>query len=429
MDGDPRLLTRGAGRQTLARDVHSLTVRMDTFRPLSFSDDVLFVGLNPDAGAEAQTLRRATHVAEVRPSPVPDQLLLSPSEGIRRRLNLALGTDRERFSRSLGIPREAARRVAEVLAEATPGSRDELARIAQAWAPAERGEPMPGRLVLSGHCAGTFIWGHSRGLLTWNDLGALAGALPHAARHVRDLHIAGCNSGFPEEIRQFRGFFPNLQTLWGYEGTAPGSTQGAAVHLRQWERATRGGTEVLSVDTVRATRKGANVAVWSVRGGFQSGMHSPPVDSVRQDYEDALPAFGRAFTGAEPVRDPHRGALRTYYQRLQALLGTEVLDAPERMELSAQRDRTLRLLYYSTSVAKAFTQAHRGEIARGYRAVGESPPDFSALSRATALGAIDHFLRRAEALNTPSTDADQLARILVGGLRELEPDLVPTRWI
>jgi hypothetical protein len=82
----------------------------------------------------------------------------------------------------------------------------------------------------------------------FEDVKPLAQIFTAAAAQVEDLMLAACNTGWHKDTRNRWGefalvpdllsFFPNLQTVWAYENTAPGGAT-AATHLVTWERASR----------------------------------------------------------------------------------------------------------------------------------------------------------------------------------------------
>jgi hypothetical protein len=230
------------------------------------NDRVLFVGVSRGAGYEAEVLRRSGAAVErVRDHGTEGDFAvrgrafdLHDEPGIRA------------FARSLRLSPRQTERVATALARTPVSGRDELAQVARHWAAAERGRPSASRLVLSGHHASGSdrIYGEG-GRLSVPALRELAGALPHGAAAVEDLHVAACNFGHAPEMAMWRAIFPNLRSVWAYaEGQAPGSYNGAATHLTHWERASRGPRDDLRAEGVAASRKGDNVATWSTGEGY-----------------------------------------------------------------------------------------------------------------------------------------------------------------
>src|SRR4029078_12797206 len=88
------------------------------------------------------------------------------------------------FTGTLGLEPEQSEAIARVLWEAPEAARDELGQIARAFAPAEKGETIPSRLVLSGHSVGNGVWGDENGTLTLDSLSDLAATTTKAARSI-----------------------------------------------------------------------------------------------------------------------------------------------------------------------------------------------------------------------------------------------------
>jgi hypothetical protein len=388
-------------------------------------DDVLFVGMNPTASVELGALRKGgARVVDVGDSPEgADKLRVG---GVVHDLATAEGA--LAFARTLGLTTEQTGAVARVLFEALPDARDELGRIAEVWAEAEKGGAVPSRLVLSGHSVGTGVWGDENGTLTLDSLGELAAALPAAARAVEDVHVSGCYSGGRYVLLRIQAIFPHAKTIWAYAGSAPGAHSGATAHQALWERATRGEASDVDRAVVDGTRKGDNVVVWSIGGGYEDAGGARPIEALRIDLAYFQPVYELYTSGDMAVDNPQTGQLRDYYDALQALLAHPELPADERAELEARRDHTIRLLYYRATVAQRFTSNHWDEIRRGYASLGTSAPDFSALSRREALAQIDAFTQRARASGAPEP-AQSLANLLERGLRDLDPTIIPNGWV
>lgn len=390
------------------------------------NDDVLFVGMNPGSTQEIRTLRQAgARVVAVQDSREGDDKLAAG--GVVHDLSTAEGA--LAFTRTFGLPAEQTTSISRVLLECPHDARDELGLVAEAWAAAEKGGSAPSRLVLSGHSVGTGVWGDENGMLTLDALAALGRAMPQAARQVEDVHIAGCYSGGEYAILRLRAIFPHLKTAWAYAGSAPGAASGATVHLALWERATRGTSTDLDREIAERTRRGESVVVWTVDKGYR-GEHAPaPIAEMRAGLAYLAPVFAQFMRGELEVEDPQTGPLRDYYDALQMLLQHPELPEEERPALEEQRDRTIRLLYYTDTVARRFAVHHEDAIRRGYAALGLSAPDFGALTRAAALAQIVNFSARVEAMSAPPPEAQELAALLNSGLVELDPAVIPEGWV
>jgi murein DD-endopeptidase MepM/ murein hydrolase activator NlpD len=390
------------------------------------NDHVLFVGMNSGSTQEIRALRQAgARVVAVQDSLAGDDKLVAA--GVVHDLSTAEGA--LAFTRTLGLRPGQTTEIARVLVECPHDARDELGRVAEAWAPAEKGGSAPSRLVLSGHSVGTGVWGDNNGMLTLDALSDLGSAMPEAARGVEDVHIAGCYSGGEYAILRLRAIFPRLKTAWAYADSAPGAASGATIHLALWERATRGESTDLDREVAERTRRGDSVVVWTVDKGYQGGQAPAPIAETRAGLAYLEPVFAQHMRGEVAVDNPQTGPLRDYYDALQMLLQHPELPAEERPALEARRDRTIRLLYYANTVARRFSQHHGDAIRRGYAALGLPTPNLGSMSRAEALGEVERFSARVQAERTPPQEAQVLAALLHSGLVELDPAVIPEGWV
>ena len=401
----------------------------------SRNDDVVVLGMNQWVAHEAEALQRShpgARVTLVRDSARNDQVRGARAEGGQGMHDLRTEAGLQSFVAGLELPWAQGQRVAGALASAGADARDELAQLAQVWARAEKGGVIPSRLVLSGHSGGWSLWGEDKGftngVLTRDSLARLAAALPRAAAGVEDLCIAACYNGGEATVAAWREVFPQVRTVWAYNGSAPGTFSGATAHLARWEKATRGPVDVLAADRARGLRKGENVAVWSRRDGYQTATVRESTADLRTRYTGAQPLVARYFEGQERVRDTQRGPLREHYNTVQALLGRPEVSALERVSLERARDQTLRLLFYG-NVATRFQDTHHARLARGFEALGRRAPDFSQLSRAEALARIQSFGAELSRRQPPPLDAQRLWPLLTDGLRELGRAHIPDNWL
>jgi hypothetical protein len=266
-------------------------------------------------------------------------------------------------------------------------------------------------------------------MLRFDTIGKLAEAMPRAARSVEDLHLAACYSGGQPLMEKYRAMFPNVKTIWAYSGSAPGSYSGATAHQSRWESATRGTRADLDRAIAQATRKGENVAVWTIEHGYNDGRPPAPLAEVREAVTRGEPTFERFRSGQESVADPQTGPLRDYYNQVQRLLQHPELPAAERPALEARRDTTIRLLYYSKTVAPKFAEAHASTIKAGYEALGLPVPDFKTLSRADALAQVARFEQKLADTTPRPPAAERLLPLLTAGLRDLKPSQIPEAWV
>ncbi|MET0404982.1 MAG: hypothetical protein ABW123_21380 [Cystobacter sp.] len=399
------------------------------------NEDVLILGMNPHTQMEADAIHRShpgARVTVVQDTVRDDHLATRGAGGAQRIHDLRGEEGIQSFVATLALPWAQGQRVAAALASAGADARDELAQLAQVWARAEKGGVIPSRLVLSGHSGGSQLWGEERsfrnGVLTRGNLAQLAAAMPRAAAGVEDLCVAACYNGGQTSVESWRAAFPQVKTVWAYAGSAPGSASGATAHLARWEKATRGEVNVLHADAARGLRKGENLAVWSMRDGYQAATVSASLGELRTRHAAGQATFTRYFEGTDRVGDTQRGPLREHYNTLQGLLGRTELPASERAGLERERDRTLRVLFYD-NVAGHFQRAHRASLQRGFEALGWRTPDFSRMSRGEALSLIRSFEMELTRRQPSPPEARRLLPLLTEGLRELRRERVPENWL
>lgn len=385
----------------------------------AMNDKVLFVGMRDANKTEAKNLSRRTQVQSVKGN--YEGLVKSGGQ----KFDLYQPGEVNRFVDTLGLPKDSASKVSDVLNGAKPESRATLAGIAKAWAPGERGGQVPSRLALSGHSTGSSVWG-DRGSMQISDLTKLAKAMPGAAAQVEDLAANACFTGGYNRMSQWREAFPNLRTQMAYRGSAPGTHSGALSHQNRWERATRGRTDELPANVARGTRKGQNIESWSLGGGYQAQSQKSLFELDRQRTE-MEPTYQRFFRGDDEVKDTQRGPLRDYYRTIQDLETHQDTDESRRPGLQDQKDQTIRLIYYDKHVKKRFAQEHGAQIKAGYESLGLQAPDFSKLSRKEALEQIERFEDKLG--STIPGPAERLLPLLTNGLRDLRSSVVPNNWI
>lgn len=386
------------------------------------SDAIVFVGLNPTAGQEAQALRKlGNKVFLVANGKTTDRVRFGG-----RAFDLTDSAQVTAFLARLRLTPDRIAMAAAALRGAGSDVKDELGQLAVVWATAERRRAFAGRMVLSGeHAGGATFWGKgAQGWLRIADIAALANAFPRAANAVEDLHLSACNSAV--EVQAFTKVFPHVKTIWAYIASCPGTFTGAAVHLRLWDRATRGAVKTLDHVIASGTRKGDHVAVWTRLGGLTTGEVNS-IEVLRARVAATSDMFETSFDGRAVVVDTGSGPLREYYETLQAMLRHHDLPDTERFTIENRRDVTIRLLYYDKTVKKAFATHHAALIASGYSALAIPVPDFARLSRKEALASIAEFEARAS--TTTKEPAERLRPYLTEGLRQLKEQYIPVNWI
>ncbi len=323
---------------------------------------IAFVGMTESSSMEARALRRQ----------VPLWLSTDRADGADAARggdgvvhDLARADERARFVASLGLPRGVANDVERVLANAVPRSRRELAMLALAWAPAYRDEPIPSRLVVSGHGTGETFFETDDDELRTSDLLALGRAMPDAATKIRSIHLAACQHGYETRMARWREVFTGVESMWGYAAFSP--TGGTAIgHQAVWERRTRvdpSGGGRLSREDVRGTRRAAGVAVWTRDGGW-TGPDQRPLHDIVLEARGRFGELDRYFRGELEPEDPGHGFLADTYGVLQEL--TSHLDYADqrdsfRATYADRLETALRLRFFRTNVAPRFDRAHRRE--------------------------------------------------------------------
>ncbi|MBI2566444.1 MAG: hypothetical protein HYV63_05365 [Candidatus Schekmanbacteria bacterium] len=425
-NGDSRSI---AGSATQAGKVlGALEVGLDTPELWGANDNILFVGMGDGARQEYDNFRHNARgaVVGVTDSAGGDDTI--KFGGATYDLATPQGCDD--FVAMLGLPAEQSRQVSDAIAAAGSDTRDEMAQIAQVWAKAERGEPIPSRMVISGHHVGYGVWGDHNGMLTWEALGRLTRAMPTAAGQIQDLNISACYSGGDELRSKYKELFPNVETIWAYSGSAPGTYSGALPHQNAWERATRGdNTDVYGAAqglVARDVRKAHNIEAAAVDQEYL--INRRPLDELRGDVRAFEGGYQDFFHGQQTVQDPQQGPLRQYYSDLQAMLQHADLPASERQSLEERRDQAIRLLFYGGNVAPKFQNAYAAQIRAGYEALGMAPLNFGSMSRADALASIQIFRDRLANTSNPPVAAQNLLPVL-NGLWNLDSRTIPTTWI
>jgi hypothetical protein len=395
------------------------------------NDQVLILGLNEGATHEAESLRaRGNTTTLIQDSMAgSDKVRLFP--GTPRATTYDLSTDAgvDTFAASLRLPAAQTTQIADVLKSVGPDARDELGTLASVWAGGEKGGRVPSRLVLSGHSGGDALWGDANGSIEYGAIHRLAEAMPRAAGQVEDVCVAACYAGTADNAEAFKAAFPNMKTFLGYHDSAPGAHSGATAHLARWDRQTRGRADTLDRAPFLPTRKGDHVAIWTEKQGYVDGRPPEPLETARERVALGRPTFERFDAGLETQASPGTGPLRDYYNGLQRLAQHPDLPDAERAGLRREIDATIRLLYYSKTVAPAFQAQRGGEVRAGYAALGMSAPDFGTMSRKDALAAIEHVDAAIAARGSTAPAAALAMQRQLHGLRDLDRAIIPDGWV
>ena len=401
-----------------------------------WNEAILYVGMNKTAAPRAvrRLRQQGARVMLITDAPQQDTMRY---RGRVYRLGSKAGI--AAFTKSLGLPTAQTREIAAALEACEKQARDELGQLALAWLKAEKGGIIPSRLVLAGHSNGDGVWGDNNGSLRLGPLRLLAQAMPRAARQVEDAFVAGCYSGGEVTMEQYGLILPQVKTIWAYEVQAPGVDNGGAVDQCGWEKATRGRRADVMPPRTALVQK--HMAVWSATHGYKA--LKPPltmyqlrgkVQWMQQHF--FKPAFsGRTTTPLDGyqipvgINDPQTGLVRQYYSWLCRLTQHPELPEHERVIWNERKHQTIRLIYYSATVAPRFAQHFRGEIRQGYAALGLKPPDYSRLSRGEALREMQLFARKLKQTPNKPKAAVKLQELLQLGLGRLSPQVIVDGWV
>ncbi|MDF2695388.1 MAG: hypothetical protein K0S65_3771 [Labilithrix sp.] len=318
-----------------------------------------------------------------------------------------------RLAAKHGLSPDAETAIAGAIGGLGVGARDELARVVMVLAPGERGAAIPSRLMLSGHSDGSDVHMGGESLKFTSVLDVLR-AMPNAARQIEDVHFSGCfTSAQIYAVEEWRSACPNLKSMWGYSGIAPGTPVG---QIQAWERSTRGR---VASDPVRGAR--SNVTSWSVEGGIKTGT---TLAKLREQQVGADAIFGQLWGGQ--IQSGPWGQARVPYETYRELSNWPSLSLQEKDIMKAKADVLLRIRYYE-GVRSEIVKEHGESIRSAYQSLGMAAPDFTRLSRKEAVESLRAFEERARS-TTALSEAAAKAAPLLRGFRELDPKHVPDRW-
>lgn len=406
---------------------HAATVNVGTTQQQQGPKSIVYVGMNEGSQHEVESLRARlgqSGVTYLHSSEVQGQI---KHAGKTYDLNTAEG--RLGFASAIGLPSDKAQALASILEGADDGARDEAAQLARTFRDAEKGKLTIERIVLSGHSIGSGVWGDGNGYLQMDTIAKLALLFPQAAGQVQDLMMAACYSGGQHTMEKYQTMFPNLRSVWAYDGSAPGSYSGAVPHILRWEKATRNSDgDNMSRNLATGTRKGENVAVWTATKGYNNGKELGPIETDRAAYDASHANLAAFVSGENAVTDSQTGPLREHYNSIQRMLGRNDLPASERTTLSAERDLVIRLLYYK-NVGTMFQTTYKTDINAAFQKAGLPAADFSTLSRKDAIAKINELeAKLATTPGVPASTTNFVAR-MHSALIDLNPAHVPAAWL
>ena len=381
---------------------------------------IVHVGLNKYAADEARTLNRANRdrggAVGIRNQRTQDQYKW---QGVTYDLDKI--EDCAKFVSTLGLKSQTAVYAAQWIADGGGEAKDEMAQMVRVWSEAELGIRKMERVVLSGHSVGSSIWGDDNGSISFDTIIELSGIFPKAVAQVKHLMLSSCYGGGESKMAQYHDMFPNLESIWAYHDSSPGTWSGAMDHMKSWETATEPGKEASGVDPELAgrARKAENVSTWNKDDGYQ-GADPMNLWELQSQLRSEEATFDEYFAGNAEVDNPGSGPLRDYYNIVQRFLGHP--DAGDVAEMELRRDVTIRLIYWHVVRGK-FAEHHASELTAAYSAMGVDMPDFSSISRGD-------FMRHWETIqDIDNAEADATKLLIKRGLHDLSPEAIPETWV
>jgi hypothetical protein len=237
-------------------------------------EGVVYLGLNDESReGEAKTFEKMKHATVVEGNgPESEMQGKRMSKDGKTVLDLSKDEDVTRFLRESGVaalrtdadgnpletPEQAQQRLQAmqeffvgkedengVRRGGLPGDvRDEMAGFVNVLQSVEQGETRMDRLVISGHSFGDSVFsGVSDNNVEFSQFQTLMEQFPQARGGVEDLMLSACHTlekydGVDRrDGAQYKNIFPELSTVWGYNGFSPTYEQGSPRHIRAWEQA------------------------------------------------------------------------------------------------------------------------------------------------------------------------------------------------
>ena len=390
------------------------------------SDATVYLGLNPNSrGVELETLKstgadvtgltgaKKQDTAQVAGRSVD----LNSEEGLAAFLG--------QFPRLGAAQQEALK---DFVGNAGGSSKDELAQLAGVFYSAETGARLIKRMVLSGHSAGTSIWGDDNGWVQFSHLTALATIFPNAVGQVEDLMMSACNTGQTGKLDQYTAIFPNLKSIWAYVGYSPSAATGSTRHIKEWEKGSRGAMNHDKLDGSRervaagSGPRDQNVALWTRENGAATPQYETASEYATHDFETLKAAVDSAMPSYHDAYD--RGnidltALSGLYTQLQALTGMHQGSLGGDYDRYVLVMKHVLILRHWTNIQRRFWAEH-GAAATAAYGNQQVPAALKSGTRAQALAAIAAFA------GDQGSEGFQLIKGILG---DLDPAKIPDNWI
>ncbi|MCP4807982.1 MAG: hypothetical protein GY913_32125 [Proteobacteria bacterium] len=377
---------------------------------------IVHVGMNKYARDEANTLNRANRdrggAIGIRNQRVQDEYKW---QGVT--YDLTQIEDCAKFVATLGLKAQTAVNAAQWIADGGSEAKDEMAQMVRVWGEAELGIRKMDRVVLSGHSVGSMIWGDDNGQIDFDTITELSAIFPKAVAGVKHLMLSACYTGGEAKMAQYPSMFPNLESVWAYHDSSPGTWTGAMDHMKSWEGATEEGDDASKVDPELAgnARKAKNVSTWNVADGYQ-GQDPMNLYEIRNQVSEGATTFNDFFAGNVEVENTGTGPLRDYYNVVQRYLSHP--DAGDVATFETRRDVTIRLIYWGVVRGK-FADHYASQLTDAYTSMGVDMPDFSSMSRGDFMA---HW-------ETVKDGEHEVVDLMKRGLHDLSPEVIPSTWV
>jgi hypothetical protein len=392
----------------------------------SKKDDMVFIGMGDGAAYEAGQLKKVANegVTDIRQRGGEYNTTVTTKAGV---FDVSTEDGIYEFLDTVTTDEKKLDALIEIMEGADPDARDEIAQIIQVFNQAENDDREMDRMVLSGHSGGDGIWGDNNAELKFETLQEICDQFPEAAAQVKDLMLSACNSGGEAGMEQYKEMFPNLKSVWAYTDSSPGAHSGAVTHMKLWEKKTEGeGTEGVSPDAAKGTRKGKNVATWTEDKGYEGKEHRD-IDEVLDEYDSQENFFKAYYTGRKEVKDTSSGPMRDYYNLINSALFNPALPGGRKTELNKRKKLVQRVLFYKV-VRKKFTEAHAEKLAEAYSELGFNEKQAKAKAKAYATMGRGEMIQVVEQFKQDGGD-DSMYRLLYAGLVKLNPKVIPQNWV
>ena len=324
------------------------------------------------------------------------------------------------FASGLGLPEHMAVSAAELILEGGKGGKDEVAQIVDVFAQAELGNRTIDRIVLSGHSESNVLWGDHNGTISFQLIAKLCDLFPNAAGQVKHLMISACYCGGDADMMAFREMFPNVESIWGYHESGPGTRAGAIPHLTAWEGATdEEGDATLTSGVAAGTRKVENVSTWTEEEGY-SGKDREDASERLARIIDGDSLFLEYLNGGREVLDAGGGPLRQLYSDYRLFLSDSQADPSWLPFVEERANAAIRLLYWNV-IRGRFSSAYANVLVPDFKAAGIDLPRIAQMTRGD-------FVRWMDTLELERLSAKS-AELLEALLDLYETEIVQTGWI